>query len=180
MEESKENELEYGRLKQLMAVFAAAAIIFIIAPLLLMFFSFYIDTNLGLSRFFFDLINIFIGFPVLMAGVFLILWSAYVQYTLGKGTPLPLVPTLKLVVRGPYSFCRNPMALGITLYISGISIWIGSLSALILSFVLFSFIVIYNKLIEENELLGRFGNDYLDYIRDTPFIMPKLKSKKKP
>jgi protein-S-isoprenylcysteine O-methyltransferase Ste14 len=38
------------------------------------------------------------------------IWSAVVMSTLGRGTPLPSAMASDLVVRGPYRFVRNPMA----------------------------------------------------------------------
>jgi protein-S-isoprenylcysteine O-methyltransferase Ste14 len=40
-----------------------------------------------------------------------------------------------------------------------------------LGLILFSF---YNKLVEEKELLLRFGKQYEEYKRKTPFLIPKL------
>jgi len=55
---------------------------------------------------------------------------------------------------------------------SGIVVMIGSYTALLLV-VLFTFMLIaYIKLIEEKELELRFGQEYLDYKNDTPFIIP--------
>jgi protein-S-isoprenylcysteine O-methyltransferase Ste14 len=36
---------------------------------------------------------------------------------------------------------------------------------------------LYIKLIEEKELEARFGLDYLAYKRNTPFILPRLRSR---
>jgi len=57
-------------------------------------------------------------------------WTVKVQYSLGKGTPIPLMATQRLVVTGPYAFCRNPMTLGTAFFYAGIAVWRGSLSAL--------------------------------------------------
>jgi protein-S-isoprenylcysteine O-methyltransferase Ste14 len=35
-------------------------------------------------------------------------------------------------------------------------------------------ILIYIKLIEEKELEDRFGSEYLEYKRRTPFLIPRL------
>ncbi len=54
----------------------------------------------------------------------------------------------------------------------GIAILIGSFTAL-LAVVLFAAILIgYLKIIEEKELQIRFGSDYIEYKKKTPFIIP--------
>jgi len=83
--------------------------------------------------------------------------------------------TQKLVVKRPYTYCRNPMALGTTAFYFGITIWTGSLSALGLSLIYPVVILIYIKLIEEKELEQRFGLEYLEYKRRTPFLIPHFR-----
>ena len=84
--------------------------------------------------------------------------------------------TQKLVVKRPYTYCRNPMTLGTAAFYLGVAVWTGSLSALGLSLIYPVFILIYIKLIEENELEQRFGVDYLEYKRRTPFLLPRFRN----
>jgi protein-S-isoprenylcysteine O-methyltransferase Ste14 len=97
------------------------------------------------------------------------------QFSFGKGTPIPLMATRKLVVKRPYTYCRNPMTLGTTAFYLGIAIWTGSLSGLCLSLIYPVVILIYIKLIEEKELEQRFGLEYLEYKRRTPFLIPHFR-----
>jgi protein-S-isoprenylcysteine O-methyltransferase Ste14 len=101
------------------------------------------------------------------------LWSIEAQLTIGGGTPVPLVPTKKLVVRAPFTYCRNPMTLGTILAYLGVCVWIGSISALGIVVILMTALLLYIKLIEEKELEARFGAEYLAYKRETPFILPR-------
>lgn len=87
-----------------------------------------------------------------------------------------------LTVNGIYSMTRNPLYLGTFIIAFGILIQIFSLSHILLSillwlFVIFSFSIIYYKTIksEEEFLLSKFGNDYLRYLREVPSILPDLK-----
>jgi len=82
--------------------------------------------------------------------------------------------TQKLVVKRPYSYCRNPVTLGTTAFYLGIAIWTGSLSALGLSLIYPVAMFVYIKLIEEKELEQRFGVQYLEYKRRTPFLLPRF------
>jgi len=78
------------------------------------------------------------------------------------------------VIQGPYSYCRNPMTLGTTMVYVGVAIWLGSLSGLALALIYPVGILIYIKLIEEKELEDRFGPEYVEYKKRTPFLIPKL------
>lgn len=66
------------------------------------------------------------------------------------------------------------MTLGTDLFYLGVAIWLGSFSAIRLSLIYPVGILIYIKLIEEKELEARFGSDYLEYKRRTPFLVPHL------
>lgn len=89
---------------------------------------------------------------------------------------------LGLVVTGPFLHCRHPMALGVySLYLGFIMLYPSpySLISVFLGFIpahLF-FLIHY----EQTELEVRFGQQYLVYKAQTPFIFPRLgSSPKKP
>ena len=83
--------------------------------------------------------------------------------TIGKGTPFPLDPPRRLVVRGPYRYVRNPMYLGAGLALAGAALFYQSLALLVYLAVLgiatHVFIVYY----EEPTLNRLFGSSYLAY-----------------
>lgn len=120
-----------------------------------------------------------IGAAVGIIGLLISLWAVISQITTGKGTPVPLFGPQKLIVTGPYRFCRNPMTLGLTLYYTGAGIIInhGIAAALLLAIVLFH--MLYDAFFEEKELIRKFGNDYIHYKKTTPFILPKIRRYKK-
>ncbi len=67
---------------------------------------------------------------LIVPGLFFIITSTKAQREIGKGTPMPLKATQKLVVEKPYSYCRNLLYFGLINFFSGISILIGSPSSL--------------------------------------------------
>ena len=69
-----------------------------------------------------------------LAGWLLGLWTNYVQFTLGRGTPVPVMATQKLLICPPYSYCRNPMALGAIVAYLGVCVVAGSPGAGLLWF----------------------------------------------
>ena len=121
--------------------------------------------------------RIFFGGTIIFMGVYFLLWTLKAQKEIGKGTPMPLMATQKLVIQAPYSFTRNPLALGLINFYIGISIVLGSISSLMIVLIFSSLILVYIKFIEEKELAQRYGDDYLAYKESTPFLLPRRSSK---
>ena len=92
----------------------------------------------------------------------------------GQGTPLPMDQTNRLVTTGPYKYIRNPMAVaGIGQGIS-ISIMLNSwpiLAYSLLGGILWHFVV---KPVEEKDMEGRFGDEYINYKGKTTCWLPKF------
>jgi protein-S-isoprenylcysteine O-methyltransferase Ste14 len=119
---------------------------------------------------------------MLIIGIFLIvLGLGFVVYTnksflkTGKGTLAPWDPPKNLLVKGSYRYVRNPMISGILMIVFGEALIFSSIELFIL-FILF-FIVnhIYFVYSEEPGLIKRFGNDYVEYKKNVPRWIPRLK-----
>ncbi|RLE03602.1 MAG: hypothetical protein DRJ13_04340 [Bacteroidetes bacterium] len=113
-----------------------------------------------------------LGGSLVTIGLIFLFWSIRAQKELGKGTPMPLMATQKLVVQKPYLYCRNPIFFGVINLFFGISILFNSISSLVMVCIFSVIILLYTKLIEEKELETRFGDEYLSYKNRTPFIIP--------
>ena len=116
----------------------------------------------------------------LFSAIFLMNCSLLLLWTDGKGTPAPIAPTQKLVTTGPYKYCRNPIELGTGGYFLFIGIWFDGLVTGVLC-QLFGMILGYGyiKLIEERELMLRFGEPYKNYLATTPLFIPALFSRRR-
>ncbi len=91
------------------------------------------------------------------------LWSGYTLTIYGEGTPLPFDATNKLVINGPYSYIRNPMA------VCGIGQGI-AIAMLAQSFPVFVYcllgLICWNwviRKIEEADLTMKYGEEYIQY-----------------
>ncbi|HNT53398.1 MAG TPA: isoprenylcysteine carboxylmethyltransferase family protein [Anaerolineaceae bacterium] len=126
--------------------------------------------------------NIILGAVLILPGGAFALWSIYRQYTIGRGTPGPLVATQQLVVQPPYTYCRNPMALGTILAYLGVSVLCRTPGGMAVVLLFSGLLLIYIKQVEEEEMILRFGPPYLAYKERTPFLIPHftLKSNQKP
>ena len=158
----------------MIAVILGGVIFWLIIPFLIVVVSSYIDQRLHLPKFSYGLINPVTGLLFIAVGWLFANWTVKVQFSLGRGTPIPMMATQRLVIQGPYAYCRNPMTLGTAIFYLGVAIWLGSFSAVGLGLVYPVGILIYIKLIEEKELEERFGSEYLEYKKSTPFLIPSF------
>ena len=170
-------EHEYSKKQRIIAVIFGGLIFWIIIPLFIIVVSSYVDLWLYLPTFSYGLINPVVGLLFIIIGWLFANWTVKVQFSLGRGTPIPMMATQRLVIQGPYAYCRNPMTLGTAIFYLGVAIWLGSFSAVGLGLVYPVGISIYIKLIEEKELEERFGSEYLEYKKRTPFLIPSLGKK---
>jgi protein-S-isoprenylcysteine O-methyltransferase Ste14 len=175
--QNQENSLR----KHLFFLGIGALIFPILIPAVLVILLPQADKMIGIGSFFIGYENIIIGLILLIFGGILAFWTIFAQIKLASGTPFPMIPTKKLIIIGPFKYCRNPMTLGTLMAYSGIVIMIGSYTSLLFVVLFTMILTAYIKWVEEKELELRFGKEYVDYKNDTPFIIPMgiAKMKKK-
>lgn len=149
-----------------------------ILPLTLFYLSRKLDGILGFQMNLPAGLNIILGLVLLIPGIIFGLWAVLAEIQIGQGTPVPIMPTQKLVIRPPFSYCRNPMGLGTGILLIGCGILFNSLSFVLISVLLFILLFLYYKFIEEKELVKRFGAEYIEYRNRTPFLIPRFTIKK--
>jgi len=133
-----------------------------------------LDRRLGLPPLGIGRVNRILGGLLTVLGFSVGFWSVDAQLTRGRGTPLPVMPTQELLTEGPFRYCRNPMTLGAILAYLGIGIAARTIAGTVLVLSLAASLLVYLKRLEEGELAERFGEAYLAYKRETPFIIPRL------
>jgi len=162
--------------KQRAALLAAAGVLFlVILPWALVHLGGRLDRGLGWPALRYPPVNAIAGGLLILAGWLLGVWSNYLQFTLGRGTPVPVMATQKLIVQPPYAYCRNPMALGAIVLYLGVSVIAESPGAALLVLLGAAALLTYIKVVEEREMVARFGEAYLAYRRRVPFIIPRLR-----
>ncbi|MFH0824748.1 MAG: isoprenylcysteine carboxylmethyltransferase family protein [Pseudomonadota bacterium] len=115
-----------------------------------------------------------IGAVSVVLGLLVLAWCLFAHIRIGRGTPVPLAPPQELIVTGPYRFSRNPIQFGACLYYFGLGAVFGSFAVgVIMVLVVLIIGGCYHKFIEEKELRERFGNEYEEYRKKTPFLLPK-------
>jgi protein-S-isoprenylcysteine O-methyltransferase Ste14 len=168
----KQTKHEYSPKQRIIALLLLAPIFLLVLPFLFIRLGARIDQWLQWPPMPTPPFNLILGFLLLFPGLLFGLWSNNSQFNIGRGTPVPLMATQKLIIQPPYSYCRNPMALGAIGMYLGIAILFRSLGAVILVLFLASLLLIYIKRVEEKEMQIRFGEEYLDYKKETPFLIP--------
>ena len=160
---------------RLWALGIGALIFPILIPALLIIVMPQVDNHFGIGSFYYGLGSTITGVIAIIAGGILAFWTIVIQIRLASGTPFPMLPTKKLLIIGPFKYCRNPMTLGTIIAYVGISILMGSFAALIAVAGFAAILIGYLKIVEEKELTMRFGNEYIEYKKKTPFIIPFIR-----
>lgn len=94
----------------------------------------------------------------------------------GRNGNLKRMETNILVNQGVYKYMRHPMHLGLLLFPLSIAFIMGSPS-----FILFIapaeiiFMLLLIRFVEEPEAIRKFGNQYLDYRKETPWFCFKMR-----
>ena len=134
----------------------------------------WLDRRLGLRPLGIGRTGRLAGGLLAVLGFSLAFWSVETQIDRGRGSPLPVMPTQELLTDGPFRYCRNPMTLGAILAYLGIAIAARTVAGMAIVVSLAASLLAYLRRLEERELAERFGDDYLAYRRETPFIIPRL------
>jgi protein-S-isoprenylcysteine O-methyltransferase Ste14 len=107
------------------------------------------------------------GSPVLIA--------SFARFAIdGLGTPAPIAPPRRLVVRGFYRYVRNPMYVAILAIVFGQAILLGNRDLLIFGGVFWLACHLFVIFYEEPNLRRRFGDDYEAFRAAVPRWLPRL------
>ena len=123
-------------------------------------------------------LRIIVSLPILIIGLFFVIWSNIALFRIGKGGPadgfnIAISPrTEKLVIAGPYRYTRNPMVFGAFATYFSIGIYLNSLICLMVLILSLFLAIKYLKLTEEKRLYKDFGDEFLEYKKNVPMIIP--------
>ena len=115
------------------------------------------------------------GAVLLVAGL-AVLSHSFVRFVVeGRGTPAPVAPPNRLVVRGFYRFVRNPMYVGILAAIVGQALLLAQPVLLAYGAVVWAAFASFVYAYEQPTLRARYGTDYDAYRRAVPAWWPRLR-----
>ena len=109
-------------------------------------------------------------------GLTIILFGQYIRISARGYKSVRHFDTSVLITDGPYAFVRHPMYLassliGLGLVILLLKLWL--VPVYLLLFFLWYWPQIHN---EEQWLVGKFGQEYIDYCKTTPCFFPRLRT----
>ena len=160
---------EFSVLHKVLSMVPGFLIFLILSPFVIFQISSYLGSFIQLScpR---SVELVIMAVSLLIAMIFMT-WALLELWIKGKGTPAPITPTHWLVTTGPYRWCRNPIELGTNMYILALGIYFDSLvTGFLCMFFGLVLGIAYIKLIEEKEMLMRFGKPYDEYMQSVPFM----------
>jgi protein-S-isoprenylcysteine O-methyltransferase Ste14 len=109
-----------------------------------------------------------VGLAFMASGVGLAFAAAQALIDRGAGTPFPLDPTRHLVVDGPYRYVRNPQAIAACLIVAGEVLAVESRRLWLLLPLTVVYLEGLAAPLEHREMLGRFGQQYVQYRQRVP------------
>ena len=116
-----------------------------------------------------------IGAVVLILSGIIVLLDAFVRFARADGTPAPQMPTVQLVVVGPYRHVRNPMYLAVLAVILGQALWFGSSGALLYAGLVGLAVMLFVRGYEEPTLERQYGEAYRQYRRNVRGWIPRVR-----
>jgi protein-S-isoprenylcysteine O-methyltransferase Ste14 len=116
-----------------------------------------------------------LALPAACLGLSLAAWTVGLFTKYGRGTPAPWDPPQKLVVRGPYRYTRNPMITAVLSMLAAEAMFFQSWPLFLWLVFFFLLNNIYFPLFEERSLEKRFGEKYLDYKKNVPRWIPRMR-----
>ena len=133
-----------------------------------------LEGKIGVSQFTFPFQK-FISIIFFISLSLLGISSAYVMSKIGEGTPLPFDSAPNLVIKGAYSYVRNPMAISGIGQCLAVALFLGSPLVCLYAFTGALIWQIIFRELEETDLSERFGKQYEDYCNNVRCWIPNLK-----
>ena len=163
-----------GSKKVRMIITLPVALFFFGLVILFVFVSIWVDNRFSFLHFESSWWTLGLSILLLVLGWLICSWSVLTFFRT-RGTPVPFNPPPELISSGLYAHIRNPMLLGLFIFLLGLGCLFGSLFLLFVFTPLFVLInVLYLKAVEEKEMEKKFGMPYLEYRKKVPMFFPKL------
>jgi protein-S-isoprenylcysteine O-methyltransferase Ste14 len=114
------------------------------------------------------------GVLLYLSGISIQLYTTFLFWKFAQGTLAPWQPTQKLVIRGIYRYCRNPMITGVLMMLAGEALFFNAQGIMAFTCMFFVTNTMFFKFKEEPDMLSRFGEPYKEYKKHVPRWIPRL------
>ncbi|HSQ44395.1 MAG TPA: isoprenylcysteine carboxylmethyltransferase family protein [Ginsengibacter sp.] len=129
--------------------------------------------NSLMLKYFSFLLLVLPGFAIMSASIF-----KYFKLLSGIRSIYLATPPAELKLNGIHKYVRHPLYLGTLLFVWGLFFIFPLLNNLIAVVAITVYVLVGIKF-EEKKLIKEFGNDYEEYIKKVPGLIPKLYNKKR-
>lgn len=155
-------------------VFLYFCVFWILIPGLLYYASLLLDKYLfpG-SRLIAD--TVIPGYILGIAGFLMLLLTLFQFKQFSGEFPVSATPPEKIIMRGVFTVWRHPIYLFASVMLIGIALIMRSKALLIIVSPVFIIMVVLYIIREEAILIKRFGDQYIKYKRNVPFLVPRLR-----
>lgn len=169
--------------KMLLGYVTGGLLVLVLVPSVIYLITALIDNIYRLEIFRNSIIKWIIIIILLVPGLIYGIWSIAIQNTVGEGGPVEVgnieisPKTKNLVVSGPYRNTRNPMLFGAFLIYMAYTLFINSLTAIVIVCAIFVFMLTVVVKMEEKRLLKDFGTQYEHYRKRVSMFIPWFQRK---
>src|SRR6185312_1183488 len=115
-----------------------------------------------------------VGPSLYVVGISMQLYTTYLFWKYAQGTLAPWQPTQKLVIRGLYKYCRNPMITGVLMMLAGEALFFNARGIMVWTCGFFVMNTLFFIFKEEPDMLDRFGEPYKEYKKHVPRWIPRF------
>ncbi len=113
------------------------------------------------------------GIAVMIGGIALRQWSITILGRFFSRT-LDVQSGQKIIEAGPYRYVRHPSYTGILLFCVGMGLAVASWVAVLIALAVFAVAFGYWIYVEEKILVRELGSNYVDYMKRTKRLIPKI------
>ena len=155
-------------------------LIFLLVPFGTYFLGRWLDVVFSFPRFPPFPFNIISGISVMLGGATIGIKATRQLRFSGQGLPWGEAEkesqSSTLITNGIYAYSRNPMTFGYTLLPLGMGLVFMSLGMIVfIPLIVLGVQLVIIKMREEPNLEKRFGDDYREYKKKTPFLVPSIR-----
>ena len=115
----------------------------------------------------------YVGIAVMLAGIAFRQWAIAVLGRYFSGV-IGVQKEQKVVESGPYRLIRHPSYTGALIFYAGMGLAVQSWAAALINIAIFGLVYGYRIFLEEKVLISELGNSYVEYMKRTKRIIPKI------
>jgi protein-S-isoprenylcysteine O-methyltransferase Ste14 len=115
----------------------------------------------------------YVGIAVMGAGIAFRQWAIAVLGRYFSGV-IGVQKEQKVVESGPYRLIRHPSYTGALIFLAGMGLAVESWAAVLVNIAVFGVVYGYRMIVEEKVLICELGNSYVEYMKKTKRVVPKI------